>query len=297
MTRCLCVLLLAAAWLPSTAQQLRVVAAYPYIASIAEQVGGPDVRVEALAQGDWDPHTILPRPSFIARLRMADLLIINGAQLEIGWLPALMNQAGNPGINVGSRGLLDLSRFVKLMDAPSGVSRAHGDIHPDGNPHFCLDPGNVPLLARAVAERLSELHPAGAQGFASRREAFERRWGEKMKEWSGALAPLKGKTVVEYHRIFDYFLARYGMRILGTVEMLPGIPPASGHIAELENRMKETSIRFLLQDVYNPADATRHLARKHGIPLVELPHDVGAVTEATDIFGLFDEIVRRLALD
>ena len=281
--------------LPLYAEELNVATTYPYIASIVEQIGGVDV--QALAGGDWDPHVIVPKPSYIAKLRRADLLIMSGAQLEIGWLPPLMHQANNPKINVGSNGLLDLSRFVKLIDVPVGVSRAQGDIHPEGNPHFYLDPENIPLLSKAIADRLSELDPAGKNLYQTNNDAFTEKWKNKLTGWNAKLENIRGVTVIEYHKLFDYFLRRYDLKLLGTVETLPGIPPTSKHIAELEQRIAPDSVRFILQDVYHPDDASKLLAEKYGIRVVTIPHDVGAVDEATDIFKLFDEITRRLTND
>ena len=276
------------------AGKLNVVTAYPYIASIVQHVGGNRVSVHALASGDWDPHVIVPKPSYIARLRAADLLIMSGAQLEIGWLPPLMNQANNPKVNVGSMGLLDLSRYVQLIEVPSGVSRAQGDIHPEGNPHFYLDPCNIPLLSRAIAGRLAELDPDGADEYENNNTIFTDQWNRKLEEWNEKLEPVKGITVVEYHKNYDYFLHRYEMKLLGTIETLPGIPPTSKHIASLEKKIASGSVRFIIQDVYHPDDAANHLAGKYNIRLVKIPHDVSAVAEAEDIFTLFDEIIRRL---
>jgi zinc/manganese transport system substrate-binding protein len=280
--------------LPLAAERLQVVTTYPYIADLVEQVGGERVKVHALAGGQWDPHTIMAKPSFIAKLRRADLLVINGAQLEIGWLPPLLNQANNPRINVGSRGLLDLSRFVKLIDVPENVSRAHGDIHPDGNPHYYLDPHNMLPLAEAIAAKLCEMDGPGSGVFRKNLVGFQARWNAKLDEWQKLLAGLKDSLVIEYHKNYDYLLHRYHLRLLGTVELLPGIPPTSKHILELEAKISAAQARFILQDIYNPDEASRHLASKHGIRMIKLPHDVGAVREAEGVFSLFDEIVRRL---
>ena len=280
--------------LPLYAAKLQVVTTYPYITSIVQQVGGERVNAQALASGDWDPHVIVPKPSYIAKLRAADLLVMSGAQLEIGWLPPLMNQASNPKINVGSRGLLDLSRFVPLIDVPAGISRAQGDIHPEGNPHFYLDPHNIPALSKAIAERLTELDPAGESEYRNNNKAFTEKWNGKLAEWDEKLEKVKGITVIEYHKLYDYFLRRYDMKLLGTVETLPGIPPTSKHIESLERMIASGSVRFILQDVYHPDDASKLLAKKYDIRIVKIPHDVGAVAEAKDIFTLFEEIIRRL---
>ena len=279
---------------PLYAAELHVATTYPYIASIVQQVGGDRVDVQALGSGDWDPHVIVPKPSYIAKLRAADLLVMSGAQLEIGWLPPLMNQANNTKINVGSRGLLDLSRSVQLIEVPTGVSRAQGDIHPDGNPHFYLDPYNIPALSKAIAERLTELDPAGESEYRNNNKAFTEKWNGKLAEWDEKLEKVKGITVIEYHKLYDYFLRRYDMKLLGTVETLPGIPPTSKHIESLERMIASGSVRFILQDVYHPDDASKLLAKKYDIRIVKIPHDVGAVAEAKDIFTLFEEIIRRL---
>ena len=278
-------------------KELNVATTYPYIASIVQQVGGDRVDVQALASGDWDPHVIVPKPSYIAKLRKADLLIMNGAQLEIGWLPPLMRQANNPKINVGSTGLLDLSQFVKLIEVPVGVSRAQGDIHPEGHPHFSLDPNNIPILSQAIANRLAELDPAGKNVYLNNNKTFTEKWDSKLAEWNSKLEKVRGITVIEYHKLFDYFLRAYDLKLLGTIETLPGIPPTSKHIADLEEKIASDSVRFILQDVYHSDDAANLLGKKYRIPVVKIPHDVGAVKEATDIFKLFDEITRRLTND
>jgi zinc/manganese transport system substrate-binding protein len=237
---------------------------------------------------------IIPRPSFIAHVRRADLLVISGAQLEIGWLPPILRQANNPYVQPGERGFLDLSRHVTLIDVPASVSREQGDIHPEGNPHFYLDPYNIPLLAKAIAEKLCEIDPSDASYYRSNLDEFVRQWNEKLKEWKEKMRPLERVAVVEYHKNYDYFLRRFGLPIVGTVEPLPGIPPTSKHIEYLESILESHRAQFILQDVYNPDDASRHLANKLGMKLIVLPHDVGAVREVDDIFSLFDEIVRRL---
>ena len=290
-------ILLSISFLSLYGEELNVVTTYPYIASIVQQVGGGRVEVQALASGNWDPHVIVPRPSYISKLRGADLLIMNGAQLEIGWLPPLMRQANNPKVNVGSTGLLDLSHSVHLIEVPVGISRAQGDIHPEGHPHFCLDPDNIPIFSKTIAGRLAELDPAGKNVYQNNNKTFSEKWNSKLIEWNARMENVKAITVIEYHKLFDYFLRRYGIKLLGTIETLPGIPPTSKHIADLEQMITSDSVRFILQDVYHSDDASRLLANKYGIRLVTIPHDVGAVEEATDIFTLFDEIIRRLTND
>ncbi len=273
---------------------IRVAAAYPYIADLVRQIGADRVEVHALASGSWDPHTVIPKPSLIARLRRADLLVINGGQLEIGWMPPLMNQANNPKIQTGTTGLLDLSQSVDLIEKPSSVSRAQGDVHPEGNPHFVLDPENVPLLASAIAERLSEIDPPSAGVYEKNLGTWKEFWNRKLDEWKNRMKPLEGFRVIEYHKIFDYFLIRYGLVLVGTVEPLPGITPTSHHLEVLGQILGAGPVRFILQDVYNPDNASRHLSKKYGIPEIVLPHDAGAVPGTETLEAMFDEIVGRL---
>ena len=276
------------------ASPLHVVAAYPYIGDIVERIGGTNVRVFSLARGDYNPHVIIPRPSFIAHIRRADLLIINGAQLEIGWMPPLLRQANNPAVQSGEEGFLDLSLHVTLIDVPTSVSREHGDVHPEGNPHFYLDPENILPIARAIRDKLIRLDSRNASYYNTRYREFSDWWGKKLVEWAQKMAPLNDKRVVEYHKNYDYFLRRYKLQVAGTVEPLPGIPPTSKHIEHLESLLAASPAECILQDVYNPDDASRHLAEKLRMKLVIFPHDVGSMKETDSIVSLFDELVRRI---
>lgn len=271
-----------------------VVTTYPYIADLVQQIGKDHLEVQALAPGNWDPHTVIPKPSMIAQLRKADLLVINGAQLEIGWLPPLLNQANNPKIQIGTKGLLDLSQSVELIEIPSSISRAQGDVHPEGNPHYYLDPERIPFLAKAIADRLGELDPFSKTFYQHNFKMWEKAWEEKIKEWKNQMAPLNNTQIIEYHKIFDYFIERYGLVLVGTVEPLPGIPTTSRHMEKLGEILTTHSVRFILHDVYHPDSASKHIAKKYGIPMIVLPHDVGAVPDIHTLEDLFDEIVRRL---
>jgi zinc/manganese transport system substrate-binding protein len=274
--------------------RLRVVTAYPYIKDIADQIGKDKVKVIALARGNWDPHVIVPKPSLIAKVRRADLLIINGAQLEIGWIPPVVRQANNAGVMPGKKGFLDLSNFVKLIQVPDSVSRAHGDIHPAGNPHFCLDPCNIPLIVKAIADKLIELDPANLDFYKKNRETFISHWKIKMAEWDQKMAPLKGTKYIEFHKNMDYFTQRYGLIILDTIEPLPGIPPTSKHTIELIQKLKHEKISKILHDVYHSAKCTKLISQKTSVPWVVMPHDVGSLKEIGNISMLFDELVERL---
>lgn len=275
------------------AKQLRIVTTYNYIASITTQLTGNTASITTLASPQFNPHSIVPKPSYIAKLRNADMLIINGAQLEIGWLPPLVRQANNPLVQPGNAGFLDLSQFVEKIQVPTTVSRNHGDIHPEGNPHFYLDPYNIPLLAQAIYDRLCALAPENKSIYTEHFNAFNNNWKQKLAKWDTLMHKMAGTNIIEYHKLYDYFLVRYNMKLVATIEPLPGIPPTAKHIASLEKVMPGVSL--ILQDVYHPDDAAKYLSKKYSKTIILLPHDVGATNDATDIFTLFDTIVRRIS--
>ena len=273
---------------------MKIVTTYPYIADITMKIGGDNVEVFSLGSGNWDPHFVVPRPSFIAKLHKADLLIINGAQIEIGWLPPLISQAGNPNIQPGEKGFLDLSSAVELIDVPTSVSRDQGDVHSEGNPHFILDPHNVQMVALAITHKLSDLDSAHSSFYQNGYESFIKGLNEKLRSWDEKLLPLSGTKIIEYHRLFDYFAKRYHFRILGTIEPLPGIPPYSRHIEGLIRLVKNENVKMIFQDVYHSDSSARFISQNTGIPVITIPHDVCSIKEAKDIFAFYDEIVRRI---
>lgn len=295
MKRILSFALLALTLIASRADaKLNVACSYPWIADLASKIGGDRVSVSSLSRGSWNPHFVVPRPSLIVRAREADLLIINGAQLEIGWLPPVVRESRNPNIQQGTRGLLDLSTAVRLIDKPVDVSRSGGDVHPDGNPHYALDPHNIIPLSSAVAARYALIDPEGAALYESNLSVFRTEWKKRLAAWDSRLSGLRGIKAVSYHSLYNYFARRYGIMLVGTVEPLPGIPPSSRHMESLVERSRAEKLTLVLQDVYNPAGPSRMLAGKTGARLVVLPHDVGSVPEANDLFGLFDSIAGRL---
>ena len=294
-TKIIVILMILIIGIPSIVDaKLRVVVSYNYIADIVKRIGGEEVVVTPLSKGYKDPHYITPRPSFIAKMRKADLLIINGGQLEIGWIPPILKKANNPRINPGNRGFLDLFSFIDGIDIPKEISRAHGDVHPDGNPHFHLDPENILIVSKAIRDKLIDLNLSGKEVFTKRYKEFSEMWEKKMGEWKSALEKFSGKNVVQYHKNFDYFLKRFNMEQLGTLEPVPGIPPTTRHILEMIELINSKGAEFIIHDVYHMKKPSRFVNRKTGVKLVVLPHDVGAVDEVTDVVSLFDEIVRRL---
>ncbi|MDQ1354865.1 MAG: Zinc transporter solute-binding protein [Acidobacteriota bacterium] len=276
------------------ADKINVVTTYRYIADITQRIGGDRLSVTSLAPGNLDPHFITPKPSFIARLRKADLLIINGGQLEIGWIPPVLQQANNPGIMPGSKGFLSLMEFIEPLDVNLNASRAQGDVHPEGNPHIQMDPYNIPLFAAAIKDELCRLDEDHCTDYQKNCDSFIRQWAEKTAEWDSSLARLNGVKVVEYHKLYEYLVHRYHIEVINTIEPLPGIPPSSRHIAEIIESIEKQNARLILQDVYHGSQVAKYISGKTGAKVVIIPHDVGAVKEVTDIFSLFDEITRRL---
>ncbi|MEN8223364.1 MAG: zinc ABC transporter substrate-binding protein [Acidobacteriota bacterium] len=277
--------------------KLRVVVSYNYIADIVNRIGGEQVSVTPLSKGYKDPHYITPRPSFIAKMRKADLLIINGGQLEIGWIPPIIKKANNPKVNPGSRGFLDLFGFIEALDVPKEISRAHGDVHPDGNPHFHLDPENVLKVSEAIRDKLIDLDLKHRSLYENGYKEFSGLWQSKMDEWKKKMEKFSGKNVVQYHKNFDYFLKRFNMKQLGTLEPVPGIPPTTRHILEMIDMINNKGAEFIIHDVYHMKKPSRFVNRKTGVKLVILPHDVGSLPAVKDVFSLFDEIVRRILND
>ncbi|MBU1642810.1 metal ABC transporter substrate-binding protein [bacterium] len=279
---------------PALFAKVEVAVSYPYIAALTKAVGGENVEVATLAKGNWDPHFVVPRPSLIRKVAEADLLIINGAQLEIGWMPPLIAKSNNSRIQPGTNGFLDLSHVVTLIDKPSSVSRSGGDIHPDGNPHFSTDPFIMPSLADAIAAQLAHIDPEHAAAYQTNAEAFTQKWKQKLAVWEKEMEPLKGKKVVQYHELYNYFLKRFGMVSIGNIEPLPGINPSSRHTMELIDQMKAQDVTLILQDVYHNPKTAAFIAEKTGAHVVTLPHDVDAVHEADTLENLYNTMISRV---
>jgi zinc/manganese transport system substrate-binding protein len=287
------VLVLFLLFLSISLAQLKVVATYPWIGELVREIGKDRVSLYVIAKGTEDPHFVVPKPSHIAKMRDADLLIVQGASLEVGFSPPLLQQSNNPKIQPGRQGYLDLSQFVELIEKPVNISRAMGDVHSEGNPHYQLDPYNIPPLARAIAERLCQLDSPNCSYYRGNLEDFLKRWNARLTEWNREFAKLKGIKVIQYHKLYDYLLQRYRMVLVGTLEPLPGIPPTGKHIEGLISQAQ--GVKFILQDVYHEKRTAQFVAQRLNAKMVILPHDVGAVPEAKDLFSLFDEILRRLS--
>ncbi len=236
------------------------------------------------------------KPSFILKLQKADLLIVVGRELEIGWLPPLIQQSRNARVQVGADGYLDASQGVRILEIPTGqITRAMGDVHPLGNPHYWLDPENGRAIAKTIADKLSQFRPNDRAYFDQRLAAFGARLTDAEKRWLAVMAPYKGTKVVTYHRSFPNFADRFGLDIVGYVEPRPGIPPSPSHTLDLIQEMKRQNIRLILVEPYFDLKTPESIARATGATVLVVPPSVGGVQEAADFFGLFDYDVTLLA--
>jgi len=275
--------------------KLNVVTTTEDLAAIAREVGGDRITVESIARGYQDPHFVEAKPSFILKLQKADLLIVVGRELEIGWLPPLIQQSRNAKVQVGAQGYLDASQRARILDIPTGqVTRAEGDVHPQGNPHYWLDPENGKAIAKEIADKLSELRPNDRAMFDQRLTAFNGRVDDAEKRWLAAMQPYKGVKVVTYHRSFPNFAERFGLDIVGYVEPRPGIPPSPQHTLDLINDMKRQNVKLVLVEPYFDLKTPNSIGRETGAQVLVLPPSVGGVKEVTDYFALFDYDINLL---
>jgi zinc/manganese transport system substrate-binding protein len=275
--------------------KLNVVTTTEDLAAIAREVGGDRITVESIARGYQDPHFVEAKPSFILKLQKADLLIVVGRELEIGWLPPLIQQSRNAKVQVGAQGYLDASQRARILDIPTGqVTRAEGDVHPQGNPHYWLDPENGKAVAKEIADKLSELRPNDRAMFDQRLTAFNGRVDDAEKRWLAAMQPYKGVKVVTYHRSFPNFAERFGLDIVGYVEPRPGIPPSPQHTLDLISDMKRQNVKLVLVEPYFDLKTPNSIGRETGAQVLVLPPSVGGVKEVTDYFALFDYDINLL---
>jgi zinc/manganese transport system substrate-binding protein len=268
---------------------IKVVTTTQDLESLTREVGGDKVTVDSLAKGYQDPHFVEPKPSFILKLHAADLLIAVGRELEIGWLPPLVNQARNPRIQTNGDRYLDASLTAHILEIPTGqITRAMGDVHPAGNPHYWLGPDNGRRIAQAIQKKLAEISPSDASYFAQRYADFDRRLAEAEKRWHAAMAPYKDVKVVTYHRSWPNFTETFGLDVMGYVEPKPGIPPSPSHTLELIQEMKRQNVKIIIIEPYFDSKTPNAIGRETGATVIVLAPSVGGVKEVTDYFKLFD---------
>jgi ABC-type Zn uptake system ZnuABC Zn-binding protein ZnuA len=273
----------------ATAKKLNVVTATTDLAALVQEVGGDKINVESIARGYQDPHFVEAKPSFLLKLRQADLLIVVGLQLEIGWLPPLITQSGNARIQVGANGYLDASQFAEILEIPQGsITRAMGDVHPLGNPHYWLDPDNGRRVAKGIAGKLGEMDPEDAAYFQQREQDFEHRLAEADKKWQADMTPFRGRKVVTYHNSAPNFAKHFGLEVVGFVEPRPGIPPTPSHTLDVINMMKRDHVRVIMVEPYFDLKTPDAIARDTGGTVVQYLPSVGGVKEVTTYFQLFD---------
>jgi len=293
MKRLIALLLTVAFSQPATAK-LSVFACEPEWGALAKELGGNALRIYTATTGKQDPHHIQARPSLLAKARRADLLVCTGAELEIGWLPILLRKTGNPRIQPGRLGHFMATDYVRLRDIPTYLDRSEGDIHAAGNPHIQTDPHNIARVAKVLAQRLVELDSANAADYQNRYQNFKKRWQAAIRRWEKRATVLKGVPIVVHHKNWIYLEHWLGLKEIATLEPKPGIPPSSWHLARVLKQLKRQPAKMVIYTAYQDSRPARWLSQKAEIPAVVLPFTVGGTTEATNLFTLFDDTLKRL---
>src|SRR5690242_17319052 len=271
---------------------LKVATSLTDLASVAQLVGGKHVTAISLCRGFEDPHFVPAKPSLMKAIQHADVFISTGLELDAGWLPLVLPGSRNPKIQPGAKGFVDASQGVDVLEKPTGtVSRAAGDIHPFGNPHYYADPKNLIVVANHLAQVFSDLDPANAADYAANAKAFDEKMTASLEKWEKQMAPYKGASVVTYHPNFVYFADRFGLKLFGTVEPKPGIPPSPHYVNDLAESMKKAGVKVVLYQPYYNADASNQVAKRAGGAAVEIATEAGGVPGTDDVFSKFDVLV------
>lgn len=276
------------------AAKVDVFACVPEWAALTQELGGDKVSVYQATNAKQDPHRVEARPSLVARMRSADLMVCTGADLEVGWLPVLLQSAGNRNVQRGQPGYFLAADFVEKLEVPTTLDRAEGDIHPQGNPHIQLNPYNIAKVGIELTKRLEHIDSANAAYYASRGEDFQKRWADATLRWEQQAAGLKGVRLVGYHKGATYLCAWLGMKEIMNLEPKPGMPPTAGHLAELLSTLQSQPADTIIRMAYNDPKAPQWLSERTKIPVAELPFTVGGTSEAKDLFSLFDDTIARL---
>jgi zinc/manganese transport system substrate-binding protein len=273
---------------------LNVFATVPEWGALAEELGGEKVKVYVATNALQDPHHVEAKPSLIARARSADLVIATGAELEIGWLPLVTQQAGNPKIQPGKPGYFEAAQFVTMLEKPARLDRADGDVHPGGNPHIQTDPRNIGKVAAPLAARLAQLDPDNAAFYQARVKAFTEHWNAAIAHWEKQAAPLKGAPVIVQHKAFTYLFDWLGINEVAALEPKPGVEPTTAHLSEVLGTLEREHARMVIRAAYQGERASQWIAERAKVNVVVLPFTVGGDAEAKDLYGLFDDTVARL---
>ena len=279
----------------SAAAQVRVVATTPDLASIAREVGGDKVSVVALAKPTEDPHFVDAKPSHIVTLNRADALIEGGAELELGWLPPLLENSRNGKIAAGAPGRIVASEGIKMLEVPTSFDRSKGDVHSLGNPHFLIDPVNVKIIARNIADHFSQIDPKNAATYNGNLSRFNAKLDTKFAGWQKQLAPYRGARIVTYHKDFPYLAERFGLTIVDELEAKPGIAPSPAHLAEVIGKMKSANAKVILVQPFQNRKTAETVARQTGATVLDVPQQPGAVDNTTTYFDMMDHLVSTLA--
>jgi zinc/manganese transport system substrate-binding protein len=274
--------------------ELRVFTCEPEWAALADEIGGDFVDAHSATTALQDPHYIQARPSLIAQVRRADLVICTGAQLEIGWLPALLQKANNPSVRPGATGYMEASSFVVRVGATDNVDRSMGDIHPLGNPHIQTDPRNIRLVARALAARLSSIDPVNSESYERNLNTFQEKWEAALARWEVRAEPLRGKRVITHHKSWVYLERWLGLEEVANLEAIPGLPPTAAHLSRLTQEFADGGADVIIRSPYQDERPALWLSERIGVEAVVLPLTVGGTAGATDLFALFDDILDRL---
>ena len=281
-------------WAVPASANLNVFATVPEWGALSQELGGDKVSVYVATNALQDPHHVEAKPSLIARARNADLVVATGAELEIGWLPLVTQQAGNPKVQAGKPGYFEAAPLVPMVEKPTRLDRAEGDVHPLGNPHIQTDPRNIARVAGPLSARMSELDPANAAYYQARYKSFSERWTAAIARWEHEAAPLKGTAVLVQHKGFPYLLDWLGMREVAALEPKPGIEPTTSHLAEVLATVQKQPVKMVIRAAYQSDRASQWIAERAKINAVALPFTVGGDDAAKDLFGLFDDTVQRL---
>jgi zinc/manganese transport system substrate-binding protein len=287
------VLLTASLVTPARAD-LSVFACEPEWSALSKEIGGDKVSIYTATTGAQDPHQIQARPSLIAKARSADIAVCTGAELEIGWLPMIVQQAANAKILPGAPGAFEAARFVQLLEIPARLDRADGDVHAAGNPHIQTDPRNILAVAKPLADRFAELDTANAAYYTQRYNDFAQRWTAAIAKWETEAAPLKGTPIAVQHAAWVYMFNWLGLRQVAVLEPKPGVPASSGHLAQVLATLEKTPAKMVIRAAYQDERPSQFIAERAKIPAVTLPFTVGGTEEAKDLFALYDDTIKRL---